>query len=141
MKRLLFIIFVFSAILVNGQVKPTNPEFKIEQAPYNKVWGFNKLDSTQWGYSSWSDWQKYFTAKHIQHMIDSLAYEADAPLYEIVVPTSGVTTYTLPWKLRTNSMVFYNGNLLPNSKWNGAGTIYVTISGHIVVKDIIKIKR
>lgn len=74
MKRLLFIAFLAAlSLLVKAQVKPTNPEFKIEQTPYNKVWGFNKLDSTQWGYSGYSGWQKFFTAKTIQQKIDSLA--------------------------------------------------------------------
>lgn len=142
MKKLLTILFLFIAYLASGQDnKPVDANLKVLQTPNNPIFYYNIADSTIGLWKGTYKYNKLFSAKHVQHMIDSLAYQADAPIHEVEVTVAGTTTYTLPWTLRTNSMVFYNGNLLNNAKWNGAGTIYITISGHVLVKDVIKIKR
>ena len=142
MKKLLTILFIFFAYFASGQdAKPVDANLKVLQSPNNLVVYYNIGDSTLGFWKGMYLYNKMYSAKHIQHLIDSLAYQADAPIYEIEVSVQGTTSYTLPWTLRSNSMVFYNGSILNNAKWQGIGTIYFTVSGHVLVKDVIKIKR
>jgi lipopolysaccharide export system protein LptC len=142
MKKLLFIFLILISCLAYGQTGETKPAgAKVLQTPNNPIFYFLPADTAAYIYMGQYGILKLAGAKQVQHKIDSLAHEADAPIYEIEVSTAGMTTYTLPWKLRSNSLVFYNGNLLPNAKWNGTGTIYFTVSGHVLIKDVIKIKR
>ena len=142
MKKLLTILFLFFAYLSSGQdAKPVDANLKVLQSPNNPIFYYNTADSTIGLWKGNYTYNKFFSAKHIQHLIDSLAYQSDAPIYEIEVSVTGTTSYTLPWTLRSNSLVFYNGSILPNAKWQGIGTIYFTVSGHVLIKDVIKIKR
>ena len=58
MKKLIFVLFllVSSFELYAQDTKPTNPEFKILQAPNNITFWYNPVDSSLWGYKGATGW-------------------------------------------------------------------------------------
>ena len=61
--------------------------------------------------------------------------------YEVTVTVDGVTSYTMPFALRSRANVFYNGQLLKKSLWYGVGTTYLSVSVDTRVNDYIKIQN
>lgn len=83
-----------------------------------------------------------FTSRwRAQHQIDSLsALKANIlVVYEIEVTTAGVSTYSVPFILRTNTQVFYNGVFLFSGRWWGSGTTSLILGIDTAIKDKINI--
>ena len=83
----------------------------------------------------------YATNWRLQHKIDSLYALTYRPVYQIDVTTNGVSTYTVPFTLRSNSMVFFNGSLIFNSLWWGVGTTTLTVGYDTHINDKINIQN
>lgn len=138
MKKLkLFFFFVLLSCMVFGQdAKPISATLKPITSP---SWMYDSADSTihQYKGNVWL-WNKFFSAKQVQHKIDSINYNS-GNYYEEEVTIEGTTSYALPDTLKLKSQVWYNGDLLRRSQWNGIGTIYISISGDIRKKDYFTI--
>lgn len=139
MKKLLTILAVLISIFALAQdAKPVDANLKTLQSPNNVIWYYNT--STQ-KIGMWKGaylYNEFFSAKKLQFKIDSLKTHADTKYgdyYENEVTVAGTTSYILPYQLRAKSQVWYNGVLLRPAQWNGIGTIYISISGDIRVKD------
>lgn len=61
--------------------------------------------------------------------------------YEFTVSTAGTTTFTLPFVLKANTFVFYNGAAVADAIWSGIGTTSITLSSDTRVNDVIKIQN
>jgi len=71
MKRLLTILFFLSVIFVYGQ--DSKPIGRISlQSPNNVTWDYNPLDQTIGMSKGTYKWNKFFSAKKVQFLIDSL---------------------------------------------------------------------
>lgn len=147
MKRIVilaFLIIVTSSVFGQAwnteQAKPTGTVPMV--TPDNITFYLNKVDTTLWSkLGRYGDF-KMFSAKQVQHKIDSIkiqSYYNSGNYYEEEVTVAGTTSYALPDTLKSKSQVWYNGDLLRRSQWNGIGTIYISISGDIRKKDYFTI--
>jgi len=138
MKTLLTLLLMFISFISFGQdVKPTG--LLPIQAP---GFYYYQTDSSVWIYKgSTLGWTKLVSKKMLKQSIDSLSFIGYSIMYEQEVITSGTTTYTIPFKLRDKTMVYYNGILLRSTQWIGIGTTSLTIGVYPVEKDFIKIQN
>jgi len=70
----------------------------------------------------------------------STNYNAPLVFYEQAA-SNGVTTYSLPFTLKSTAQVFYNGYLLNNSRWAGTGTTTITLYIDPRLYDTLKIQN
>lgn len=167
MKKLFTILFLFCSLMMWAQdTPPIGTNFKVISSP---IFKYYTIDSTNWfnkgsvyGWSKLATWRDIhyigdslaslkkdkndsiiklgFTSRwRTQHMIDSLSALKTLVTYEIEVTTTGVSTYSVPFILRTNTQVFYNGIFLFSGRWWGSGTTSLVVGVDTNLKDKINI--
>lgn len=142
MKNLLLILFLFISVCSFGQTGETKPSgTKPLQTPNNATFSFLQLDTTLYISMGAYGVMKIVGAKKLRYQLDSLAIENDTEPYKIEIASDGVTTYTIPFRIRGKSQVWYNGSLIRPELWTGSGTTSLTVSIDTRVRDFMIIKK
>ena len=139
MKRLVFILFLLVSVLVNAQdIKPISPNFKALQSP---SWSYYLNDSTIWMYkNSTYGWTKIFSAKTVQHKIDSLVVAINTVGSDTVINAytgkGNVTArnITITWPKEFSTPNYYTGLRVWYNETIGGKSVQVTNA----VYDFIK---
>ena len=63
------------------------------------------------------------------------------PSYNIDVSVDGENNFTIPFTIKTGASVFFEGQIIKESKWSGEGTTTLTISAPTYKHNIIIVKN
>lgn len=127
MKRLLTILFFLSVIFVYGQ--DSKPSGRISlQSPNNVTWDYNPLDQTIGMSKGTYKWNKFFSAKKVQFLIDSLDIIKQNKLTITNIGVSG------PALLSGNTLNIpqYSGSVADSLKEDKANKENTTISNDTI---------
>jgi hypothetical protein len=141
MKQLLTLLLIILSLQSFAQdTRPANAAtLKLLQTP---SFSYNLPDSSLWLYKNKDyGWTKMASYYKTQYKIDSVRNSMYSKMYEVEVSVEGQTSYTIPFTLRSKTMVYYNGILLRSSQWFGVGTTYITIGVETRINDYIKIQN
>lgn len=91
--------------------------------------------------------QNGITSTNVQSALEELQAKVDDNgWFEYSIATDGDANVpslpaVLPFKLKANSLIFYNGSLLSSNQWQGNGTTTLVLNVPTLVFDRIRIQR
>lgn len=142
MKKLLLIILLFLATFVKAQVPGSG---FTTVTPGN--WKYNSTTKQLVPYLGSSVYWWGVSQSQLKAKLDSISSSFNSLLtafpftYDITVTSSGNTTFLLPFLLRANSMIYYNGTIVKSDIWSGVGTNSITLNVDSKINDLIKIQN
>ena len=91
--------------------------------------------------------QNGITSTNVQSALEELQAKVDDNgWFEYAIATDGDAKVpslpaVLPFKLKANSLIFYNGSLLSSTQWQGNGTTTLTLNVPTLIYDKIRVQR
>lgn len=65
----------------------------------------------------------------------------DQEIYEDVALNDGDNIYTVPFELKSTSIVYHNGRTIRSTEWSGVGTTIITILAPVKKNDYFEILK
>lgn len=158
MKKIIFLLFLFLSVLLQGQdIRPIG----VTNIP-TPSWSFYGPEGSLYIYKgSTYGFTKILSANKVQEKVDSLVslnyiMEKDSSTkyvtpfqliqslptgFELEVITPGITQISLPFTLSARTLVWYNGAIISKNLWAGLGTQSITLFIATKEKDLLKIQN